>query len=95
MRFEVCQEATRYSAALRDDKTLAELAPRLDVHAHQIAQLKSQLQEQVATMFDSPAPEAVGTLKTLHAKLGEHAMEIGFLECGLNSSTRERVSFSE
>lgn len=75
-------------AAIRGDKTLAELATHFQVHPSQITQWKSQLLERVATVFgDSvPAPEAAGTIKALHAKIGQLAMENDFLEGALNKA---------
>lgn len=38
-------------AALKGDKTLAELAQQFDVHANQIAEWKRQLQERAGDVF--------------------------------------------
>ena len=40
-------------AALKGDKTLADLAQQLDVHPNQITQWKAQLQEGAAGVFGS------------------------------------------
>ena len=73
-------------AAIKGDKTLAELAQVFDVHANQITQWKTQLLEGAAGVFDtgarepnSPAPD----LKGLHAKIGELTLENDFLEGAL------------
>jgi transposase len=73
-------------AAIKGDKTLAELAQAFDVHANQITQWKTQLLEGAAGVFDtgahepnSPAPD----LKALHAKIGELTLENDFLEGAL------------
>ena len=42
-------------AALKDDKTLAELAEKFDVHASQITQWKTQLLEGATGVFLTPA----------------------------------------
>jgi len=75
-------------AALKGDKTLAELAQAFDVHANQIVQWKTQLQEGAAGVFgpghgsaetNTPAPD----IKVLHAKIGELTLENDFLEGAL------------
>jgi transposase len=75
-------------AALKGDKTLAELAQAFDVHANQITQWKAQLQEGAAGLFgpgsgshepNTPAPD----IKVLHAKIGELTLENDFLEGAL------------
>jgi transposase-like protein len=76
-------------AAIRGDKTLAELAQQFDVHPNQITQWKGHLQERGATVFNGqagPTPEAAGTIKALHAKIGELAMENDFLESALTKA---------
>ena len=57
-------------AAVRGDKTLAELGEQFGVHATQIALWKSQLLEQASSVFGQPhrADEPPVDLKALHAK---------------------------
>ena len=45
-------------AALKDDKTLAELAEKFDVHANQISQWKAQLLEAATGVFLTPGKSA-------------------------------------
>ena len=62
-------------AAIRGEKTASELAQQFDVHANQITQWKTQLQESAASVFGPAVPAEPATpavdVKTLHAKIGE------------------------
>ncbi len=68
-------------AALRGDKTLAELSEQHQVHVNQITQWKAQLLERASEVFATAAElsEAAGPdVKELHAKRGQLAMETMF-----------------
>ena len=75
-------------AAVRGEKTLAELATQFDVHPHQIAQWKAQLLERAAEVFGGGAtpPEKPVDLKALHAKIGALTLENDFLEGALSKA---------
>jgi transposase len=76
-------------AAIRGDRTLVELAEQFEVHPNQITHWKSQLLERAATVFEgqvTAAPEAAGTMRALHAKIGQLAMENDFLAGALNKA---------
>ncbi len=69
-------------AAIKNDKTLAELAEQFDVHQNQISEWKKQLLEQADTVFGSTHEHKAADesrLKDLHAKIGELALENDFL----------------
>ena len=73
-------------AAVKGDRTLAQLAEQFDVHPNQITTWKDQLLEGAADVFGpgggSPAAAAVD-VKSLHAKIGEITLENDFLEGAL------------
>ena len=70
-------------AAVKGDKTLAELAQHFDIHPNQITQWKAQLLDGAAGVFGSEARgERAGPaadLTVLHAKIGELTLENDFL----------------
>jgi transposase len=77
-------------AAVKGEKTLAELAQLHDVHTTQIAAWKAQLLEGAAGVFISGLPaqpaSASTDLKTLHAKIGELTLENDFLSAALGKA---------
>ncbi|MGF6300458.1 transposase [Paraburkholderia sp. WC7.3d] len=75
-------------AALKGDKTLAELAQQFDVHPNQITDWKQQLQERVAEVFETgqTSAEPPVDVKVLHAKIGQLTLENDFLESALGKA---------
>ena len=77
-------------AAIKGEKTLAELAQQFDVHPNQITQWRSQLLDGAAGVFGSEVKsEATAQaidVKTLHAKIGELALENDFLSGALGKA---------
>ena len=75
-------------AAIRGDKTMAELATQFGVHAQQITEWKKQLLERAGDVFDNPRrkDEPPVDLKALHAKIGQLALENDFLEGALTKA---------
>lgn len=74
-------------AALKGDKTLAELAQQFDVHPNQIADWKTQFMERSARVFgDSPGKADEPDVKTMQAKIGQLMLENDFLEHALTKA---------
>lgn len=73
-------------AALKGDRTLAELASQFDVHPNQIQEWKKRLVDGAGDLFGRNASSGGTTDETvaaLHAKIGQLTMENDFLERGL------------
>ena len=76
-------------AAVRGDRTLAQLSEHFDVHPNQITMWKAQLEGGAANVFGAgggKAAEPVVDVKALHAKIGELTLENDFLEGALSKA---------
>jgi transposase len=77
-------------AAVKNDRTIGQLAEQFDVHPNQITTWKDQLLKGAAEVFErggnvtSSVPEV--DIKTLHAKIGELTLENDFLERALGKA---------
>ena len=72
-------------AALKGDKTLAELAQQFDVHPNEITDWKTRLQESAAGVFgeDKAEQQVKVDVTRMQAKIGELTLENDFLETAL------------
>src|SRR5450755_696486 len=77
-------------AAIKGEKTLAELAQQHDVHPNQITAWKAQLLDGATGLFGGGAAETAPApavdLKVLHAKIGELTLENDFLAGALSKA---------
>src|SRR6476619_5805001 len=76
-------------AAVKGDRTVAQLAEHFDVHPNQITTWKSELEASASEIFgpggETPATPAID-VKSLHAKIGELTLENDFLEGALTKA---------
>ncbi len=77
-------------AAIRGDRTIAQLAEQHGVHPSQITAWKDQLQASAANVFGPGGGPAAAAppidVKALHAKIGELTLENDFLESALTKA---------
>lgn len=70
--------------AIKEDQTLVQLAERFDVHPNQITKWKKQMLDRANEVFAKERKTQEGpSIKELHAKIGQLAMENDFLETAL------------
>jgi transposase len=77
-------------AAIKGDRTIAQIAEQFDVHPNQVTTWKAQLEGGAADVFDGgsggAAQEPAVDVKALHAKIGELTLENDFLEGALTKA---------
>ena len=77
-------------AAIKGERTIAQVAEHFDVHPNQVTSWKTQLEGAAAGVFDGgsgSAPVAPSIdVKQLHAKIGELTLENDFLEGALTKA---------
>ena len=74
-------------AALREDRTMADLCKEFELHSTQIAEWKRQLLDGAADVFGAGGQAAAPVdLAPLHAKIGQLALENDFLERALTKA---------
>ena len=75
-------------AAIKGEKTLAELAQQYDIHPNQITAWRTQVLDGAAGLFSGRVAEAAPAvdLKVLHAKIGELTLENDFLAGALSKA---------
>ena len=76
-------------AAIKGERTIAQLADQFDVHPNQITTWKGQLENSAADVFVSGGGAPVVApvdVKALHAKIGELTLENDFLEGALSKA---------
>ena len=73
-------------AALREDKTMAQLCQEFELHANQITEWKRQLIEGAAHAFNGAQAQPEVDLVPLQAKIGQLTLENDFLERALTKA---------
>ena len=73
-------------AALREDKTMAQLCQEFDLHVNQINDWKRQLIEGAAQAFNGASAQSEVDLVPLQAKIGQLTLENDFLERALTKA---------
>jgi transposase-like protein len=69
-------------AALKEEKTLAQLSSEYDVHVNQIQTWRNQLKENMSSLFDTGIEQRknqYAEVTSLQAKIGQLTMENDFL----------------
>ena len=76
-------------AAVKGDRTIAQLAEHFDVHPNQVTAWKAQLEGGASDVFGAGSPATAAPavdVKSLHAKIGQLTLENDFLEGALTKA---------
>jgi transposase-like protein len=76
-------------AAIKGERTIAQIAEQFDVHPNQVTTWKAQLEGGAAEVFGAGTGAAQAPavdVKALHAKIGELTLENDFLEGALTKA---------
>ena len=77
-------------AAIKGERTIAQIAEQFDVHPNQVTTWKAQLEGGAADVFGAGNGTASAApaidVKALHAKIGELTLENDFLEGALSKA---------
>lgn len=77
-------------AAVKGDRTLAQIAEQFDIHPNQATAWKAQLEGSAAAVFGpgsgNVAADPAIDVKSLHAKIGQLTLENDFLEGALTKA---------
>jgi transposase-like protein len=74
-------------AAIKGERTIAQIADQFDVHPNQVTTWKAQLEGGAAEVFGTGTAQAPPVdVKALHAKIGELTLENDFLEGALTKA---------
>jgi transposase-like protein len=76
-------------AAIKGERTIAQIAEQFDVHPNQVTTWKAQLEGGASDVFGdstSAAQEPAVDVKALHAKIGQLTLENDFLEGALTKA---------
>ena len=83
-RYEAPFKARVALAALKDDKTLSELASEYGVHSNLISQWKRRLLSNVSRVFEEPEDETQqdhqAVVEELHRQIGQLHVELDWLK---------------
>ncbi|MBC7248226.1 MAG: transposase [Actinobacteria bacterium] len=70
--------------AVKEEKTVVEIAEIYDVHPNQVTKWKKQLLERASEAFEKERPQEEGpSVRELNAKIGQLVMENDFLASAL------------